>query len=164
MGYKVYYLSDPRIGKPRYYGVTKSELSKRLQNHLLNIEYGAKRPKIDWINELKKDGLKPDITLIIEYEDRTTALNLETSLISNGKDLLNLVAGNGYRNLEYNDLYLNNLELSKKRRATRELKYGKYSRSKEKPQKLKRKRILTAQERERAINNLRPYWFKKKNS
>lgn len=63
MGYKVYYLSDPRIGKPRYYGVTKSTLDKRLRNHY-NAEYHKVSEKLKWMLQIKDEGYPADITML----------------------------------------------------------------------------------------------------
>lgn len=168
MGYKVYYLSDPRIGKPRYYGVTKSTLNKRLRNHY-SKGYNL-NPKDEWIEELNTQSIKVDITEIAEYEYRETALKLETSLIINGKDLFNLIAGEGYRNPYFNERYLKKSIEAKDLKILRESKYGKQTWSKpnkikpEKPCKVRRKIILTDEQRNKRIECLRNYWFKRKNT
>lgn len=162
MGYKVYYLSDPRIGKPRYYGVTKSTLEKRLYNHY--SKYYRTSPKDDWLDNMKLDNVRADITLIIEYEDKKQALSLESSLIINGNDLFNLIANNGYKNAEYKDRFETNSILSKERHKLRNITYPKKQKE-PKPKNIKTKRVLklTTEEKERRLAILRPYWFKKKN-
>jgi len=147
--YKVYFLSDPR-----YYGVTQSSLDRRLRNHYQRgYYYGSCKDK--WLEGLFLEGVRASITLLAEYEDKTQALALETSLIANGVDLLNLVTANGSKDYVFNNDF-----------RERSSKAG-VKRNKDHPQKRKlpprkRKLVLTSQEREIRIARLRPFWFKGK--
>lgn len=58
----LYALIDPRDFSVRYIGYTGSlDLQKRLKGHLLDK---GNTPKIDWINKLKRLGLKPCIKFL----------------------------------------------------------------------------------------------------
>lgn len=64
----VYALSHPISNEIRYIGVTKYDLKKRLNSHFNDTR---KTHKTNWINSLKRDGLKPIIELlsIVRPED-----------------------------------------------------------------------------------------------
>jgi hypothetical protein len=59
--YSVYALIDPRDNQVRYIGQTRNPKS-RLNDHLC-VPSGT-REKIDWIQELRMQGLKPQMTII----------------------------------------------------------------------------------------------------
>jgi group I intron endonuclease len=61
--YTIYKLIDPISNEIRYIGLTFNELKQRLSSHMSEP---GKSHKCNWINKLKKDGLKPIIESIEE--------------------------------------------------------------------------------------------------
>lgn len=61
--FKVYVLCDPRDGYPRYVGVTRNSLEKRLAEHICDKNTTK---KTSWIKKLRKYGLKPVVRLWLE--------------------------------------------------------------------------------------------------
>lgn len=86
--FKVYCLVDPINLKIRYIGITKSELQKRLYNHLheaKSLREGMTY-KNNWINSLFKKNTKPFIKILASFDTREEAAYLETQLILRHKD------------------------------------------------------------------------------
>jgi hypothetical protein len=62
----IYGLVDPRTNQLRYVGKTKKSLHKRLKNHVQDARYGFKRHVCNWVGELLRLGLRPEIFVIEE--------------------------------------------------------------------------------------------------
>jgi len=84
--YQVYKLSDPRDGKPRYVGMSRSA-QKRFGQHLLQA-------KSEWMLSLQQEGLLPQLTIIESGLDRQSANERERYWIQHfleqGMPLINL--------------------------------------------------------------------------
>lgn len=63
---KIYSLNCPITGTVKYIGKTEFDLNKRLSQHLSNYNLRKKTLKNNWIKNLLKKGLKPEIELL-EY-------------------------------------------------------------------------------------------------
>lgn len=61
----IYCLVDPRNGEPRYVGKTVQELEVRVNCHMQDK---SNCHRVHWLNELKREGLKPDYFIIEEIE------------------------------------------------------------------------------------------------
>lgn len=90
---KVYALVDPRSGRPRYVGHTKSKhLCTRLATHMLGVKTESS-PKADWLAELIACGLKPRIRLleVVGFEESLVAeQKWIDALRADGEALLNV--------------------------------------------------------------------------
>ena len=92
--YLLYGLYCPYDDELRYVGITTGLLSNRLAGHLRKPTNG----KIGlWFNELKKNGKKPIIKLINEYDNYQDLLNAEINEIKENREktnkLLNVADG-----------------------------------------------------------------------
>lgn len=81
--YKIYILREEN--KIRYVGITDRPLNKRLREHISNYQ-NIKSHKVNWINTLKKKGIKPTIELLDFAQDKEQAEQKEDWYI---KDFLN---------------------------------------------------------------------------
>jgi len=89
MGVKIYELRDPRdeSKSPRYVGITKRSLYKRLQEHLSKQELGDRKSyKVNWIKFLLKNNSRPTIHLIEEVEGWEYACKVEQYWIKEFKE------------------------------------------------------------------------------
>lgn len=81
----VYALTDPRDGKPRYVGQTKTTLAVRLKRHL-----GKTAPRVAaWIAELRESGLSP---LIVALRENVPVADL---LTAEGEEITRIIAAGG---------------------------------------------------------------------
>lgn len=101
MKYKVYGLADPRNGNIRYVGVTASP-NTRVVNHISEAMTGTQTRKSEWIRDLIKNGMEPDIQILAEIENKLEACNAEREEIrkrfSSGM-LTNVIVPPGLRSL-----------------------------------------------------------------
>ncbi len=65
----VYGLTDPRSGELKYVGATRRLLSVRLSNHISAIPSKGQSPRVKWLRELVKQGLRPEIFTIEAVDD-----------------------------------------------------------------------------------------------
>jgi predicted GIY-YIG superfamily endonuclease len=81
--YKIYGLKDPLDSKIKYVGVSKN-IESRYKQHF----YLDETEKSKWIQELKKQDLRPELIIleVIETDDRCVALNKEKEYIKMYKD------------------------------------------------------------------------------
>lgn len=82
--YKLYFLKDPRNDEIRYVGITGQQLRERLSNHLKTEQ---NTHKSNWIKQLKKENLKPEIIEFANSFDRDYIIALEIFLIKEFKNL-----------------------------------------------------------------------------
>lgn len=67
--YKIYFLRDPSTGLTKYVGKTITSLSDRLSAHITQAK-SCEYNRYDWIKDLLEKGLKPEIHLITEIEEK----------------------------------------------------------------------------------------------
>jgi predicted GIY-YIG superfamily endonuclease len=81
--YKIYGLKDPLDNKIKYVGVSKNVDSRYKQHFYLD-----ETEKSKWIQELKKQDLRPELVIleVLETDDRGVALNKEKEYIKMYKD------------------------------------------------------------------------------
>lgn len=81
--WKIYALVDPQSGEPRYIGQTRFSLEARFKGHL-----NDKKPsyKVNWLKNLKSQGLRPVIRELYKCYDGTTADVAEIFFIANFKE------------------------------------------------------------------------------
>lgn len=76
----------------RYVGITQKSLDERLKQHIRDKNNNKR--KIDWIDSLVERGLKPQIYLISEYDNRCECEEAEDKCINwfnnRGYDILNI--------------------------------------------------------------------------
>ena len=72
----VYMLSDPRDGEVKYIGQTR-DVGSRMMQHRSDETSSAR----SWILELDGLGIKPDVGIACQFEERDQALELERKLI-----------------------------------------------------------------------------------
>jgi predicted GIY-YIG superfamily endonuclease len=79
--YKIYGLKDPLDNKIKYVGVSKN-VESRYKQHFYQDE-NDNSEKSNWIKELKKQDLRPELVIleVIETDDRNVALNKEKEYI-----------------------------------------------------------------------------------
>lgn len=69
MKIKIYCLYEPHTCKIRYVGRTKSDLKKRLREHISKAKNNySNSHKENWIRFLLKNGIKPKIKLLVELD------------------------------------------------------------------------------------------------
>jgi len=98
----IYGLADPRTSELKYIGRTARQLAQRLNEHICSAK---KRYHRNWLEDLKKSGLRPDIFEIEKHETHEEGLIAEIFWIayfkSLGCQLTNLAKGGkgsyGYR-------------------------------------------------------------------
>jgi len=94
MEHKVYQLIDPRTNEIRYVGRTNQKLSNRLKRHLTAKD---KSHRVNWITNLRNEGLEPIIELICETPSFEKVCELEYYYITKYKDegfnLVNMTDG-----------------------------------------------------------------------
>lgn len=88
MKVKIYCLYNPQNLKIRYIGRTKSQLNKRLSQHICKAKYYRKYVTnkngsylANWINSLLKDGIKPKIKLLTTVEGWKHSHKIEKKII-----------------------------------------------------------------------------------
>jgi hypothetical protein len=69
----IYVLSDPRTMELRYVGQTNRPVERRLQQHIRDARKQTIIYSSAWINGILDSGLKPDLTIIEEYDDPVIA-------------------------------------------------------------------------------------------
>lgn len=81
--YKIYGLKDPLDNMIKYIGLSKN-VESRYKQHF----YSKNSDKSDWIDELKKIDLRPELIILdtITTCDRNNALNKEKQYIKEYKD------------------------------------------------------------------------------
>lgn len=62
---RIYVLVDPRDGEFRYVGKTTQKIETRIVAHLQDK---SKCHRVNWLNELKREGLKPDCFVVEEVD------------------------------------------------------------------------------------------------
>ena len=91
----VYTLSDPRTNLIKYIGITCKTLTQRLSGHCAEKKFNTK--KVNWVQSLRKDNLKPIIMELDCFETYEEALYFEQYWIAQfkiwGFKLLNLTIG-----------------------------------------------------------------------
>lgn len=97
----IYALVDPReLDHYRYIGQTRQSLKIRLSQH----EFNGVQKVYEWINELKKQGIRPIILSLVECSSQEDANVTEEIWIQqswqNGMQLLNTQTGSYYPKLE----------------------------------------------------------------
>lgn len=90
----IYGLIDPRDGQLRYIGKSGRGTAWRLVRHLADT---GRNYRTNWINSLKKLGLRPTVTIVQEFEDSDILGQAEIHWISYframGAKLTNLTSG-----------------------------------------------------------------------
>lgn len=86
--YYIYGLVDPNDKIIRYIGLTTNP-QNRYNQHYYNHQIQSKE-KYEWINGLKLQNLRPEMTILetIETDDRNAALNLEQNLMDSHRETL----------------------------------------------------------------------------
>lgn len=92
----IYALSEPGTLKVRYIGQTtypKWRLTGHITQAKKGIERGASRPVYAWVDGLRRNGMRPDISLLAKCEE-SLANDAEKAwialFIDNGYDLVNV--------------------------------------------------------------------------
>lgn len=101
MEYTIYGLKDPQDNLIKYVGVSKN-IDVRYKSHLYTKDNGGKN---NWIDELKKVHLRPELIILhtLETDDRTVALNKEKEYIKLYKDtILNIDGTTNTRGVQKN--------------------------------------------------------------
>jgi len=92
--YSIYVLVDPTDGEIHYVGMTAFR-KMRYSGHISSGRCSARLPKDRWIGELLKQGLRPKMFVLSEYEDPCEASFWEQKWIQRlalaGCDLLNVM-------------------------------------------------------------------------
>lgn len=90
----IYELLDPRNGKTRYVGCTKSSINHRLIYHMRDAkDRGPTRPLLIWIRELQTLGLRPQAALLEGTDDKLRERFWIRFYMDMGADLLNSTNG-----------------------------------------------------------------------
>lgn len=86
--YYIYGLVDPKTKEIKYVGLTTNPRN-RFDQHYYNHQVQSKK-KYEWIESLKKENLRIEMTILEEVEtsDRNVALNLEQKWMNIHKDTL----------------------------------------------------------------------------
>ncbi len=101
MEYTIYGLKDPQSNLIRYVGISKN-IDARYKSHLYTKDNTGKN---EWIKELKKVSLRPELVILhtMETNDRNVALNKEKEYIKQYKDtILNITGTNNERGVQKN--------------------------------------------------------------